>query len=227
MFKAIIIYGPPGGGKGTQSELLVKKHNLVNFDTGSYIESVVHDPKNKNSKEIQAERKLFDTGILNTPSWVLGVVKDSVGRIADAGFGVVLSGSPRTLYEAFGDDKTEGLLEFLEKKFGKKNMIIIELVLPEKHSVVRNSTRLLCSLCRLSVLGVSYKNAKVCPFCGSKLFKRTLDKADVIQQRLEQYRMRTQPIFKEMKKRGIKIIKVNAAPMPAKVFESISRLVKK
>src|ERR1051325_4520026 len=110
MKKAIILYGPPGGGKGTQSQLLVRKFDLINFDTGSHIEAIVHDPLNKKNKLIQAERTLFDTGKLNTPSWVLQMVKENVARIADLGFGVILSGSPRTMYEAFGDEKTEGLL---------------------------------------------------------------------------------------------------------------------
>lgn len=229
--KAVILYGPPGGGKGTQSELLVKKLGLINFDTGSYIESVVHDPKNKSNKEIQKEREFFDNGTLNTPSWVLKVVKENVARIADSGFGVVLSGSPRTMYEAFGvaegEKKTEGLLSLLEKKYGKENIVIFELVLPEDSSVNRNAGRLLCSLCRLSVFGEEYKNAKTCPFCGSSLFKRTLDKPDVIKKRLQQYRDRTQPILKELRKRKIKIIKIDATPTPGKVFESISKHLQK
>ena len=235
MFKAVIIYGPPGGGKGTQSELLVKKLGLINFDTGSYIESVVHDPKNQKSKEIQREREFFDNGTLNSPSWVLKVVKENVGRIADSGFGVVLSGSPRTMYEAFGegegqvkgDKKTEGLLSLLQKKYGKENIVIFELVLPENNSVTRNSGRLLCSLCRLNVFGAEYINAKHCPLCESPLFKRSLDKPDVIKKRLQQYRDRTQPILKELRKRKIKIIKIDATPMPAKVFATISKHLQK
>ena len=226
MKKAVIIYGPPGGGKGTQSELLVKKLGFINFDTGSYIESVVHDPKNKASKEIQKEREFFDNGTLNTPSWVLKVVKENCARIADSGFGVVLSGSPRTMYEAFGEGKTEGLLSLLEKKYGKENIMIFELILPENSSVARNAGRLLCSLCRLNVFGNDYKNAKHCPFCGSLLFKRTLDKPEVIKKRLQQYRDRTQPILKELRKEKIRIIKIDATPMPGKVFGSILKHLK-
>ncbi len=235
MKKAVIIYGPPGGGKGTQSELLVKKLGLINFDTGSYIESVVHDPKNKNNKEVQREREFFDNGSLNTPSWVLKVVKENVARIAESGFGVVLSGSPRTMYEAFGkgegqpegEKPTEGLLSLLEKKYSRDNIFIFELVLPENNSVTRNAGRLLCSLCRLSVFGKEYQNAKTCPFCGSPLFKRTLDKPEIIKKRLQQYRDRTQPILKELRKRKIKIIKIDATATPAKVFENISKHLRK
>ncbi len=227
MKKAIILYGPPGGGKGTQSQLLVRKFDLISFDTGSHIEFIVHDPANKKSKEIQRERTLFDNGTLNTPSWVLKMVKDNVARIADSGFGVILSGSPRTMYEAFGDEKIEGLVSFLVEKYGRENVIFFELVLPETSSVSRNSSRLICSLCGNSVLGTFYKNAKICPFCGSRLVKRTLDKPEVIKRRLEQYRERTQPIFAELRRQGFKIIKIDATPMPAKVFERISSYIRK
>lgn len=223
MKKAIILYGPPGGGKGTQSQLLVRKFGLINFDTGSHIEAIVHDPGNKKNKLIQAERVLFDTGKLNTPAWVLQMVKDNVSKIADLHFGVILSGSPRTMFEAFGDNKTEGLLEVLNRKYGAKNIIIFELVLPEEGSVKRNSTRLLCPLCGGSILGTKFKNIKICPFCGTKLVKRTLDKPEVIKGRLQQYRDRTRPIFAEMRRRGIKIRKIDASPMPAVVFQNIAK----
>ena len=226
MRKAIIIYGPPGGGKGTQSELLVKKCKLINFDTGGYIESVVHDPRNNKSKTIQAERVLFDTGKLNSPTWVLKLVKENVGRIADAGFGVVLSGSPRTMYETFGDKKTEGLLGLLEKKYTRNNILIFELIIPDSNSVSRNGGRLICSLCRSSILGKYYSDMKICPFCGGKLFKRTLDKPAIIKKRLEQYRQRTKPIFEELRKRKFKIIRIDGTPMPSKVFEKISSYIK-
>ena len=47
MNKAIIIYGLPGSGKGTQANLLADKLGLIHFDTGKYLERIVHDPANK------------------------------------------------------------------------------------------------------------------------------------------------------------------------------------
>ena len=44
MKKTIIIYGPPGSGKGTQAELLARKFPLIHFDTGRYIESIIRAP---------------------------------------------------------------------------------------------------------------------------------------------------------------------------------------
>ena len=91
---AIIIIGPPGSGKGTQAELLAKKFGLVHLDSGAYLEQVVYNPRFKNNKEIQRERKLFETGKLLTPSWVLEIVGGKIKELAKAKMGVVLSGSP-------------------------------------------------------------------------------------------------------------------------------------
>ena len=60
MNKAIIIYGLPGSGKGTQANLLADKLGLIHFDTGKYLERIVHDPANKKNKIIRRERKNFD-----------------------------------------------------------------------------------------------------------------------------------------------------------------------
>jgi adenylate kinase family enzyme len=77
----------------------------LHFDTGKYLEQVVHDPENLKDPEIKEQAKLFDSGILLDPSWVLEVVKEKTKKIAAAGFNIVYSGSPRTAYEAFGDSK--------------------------------------------------------------------------------------------------------------------------
>ena len=96
--KAIIIIGPPGSGKGTQAKLLAERLGLIHFDTGQHFEKILYDPKNRNNKEFQHERKNFETGKLFTPSWVLKNEKKAVERIAQAGWGIVFSGSPPTLF---------------------------------------------------------------------------------------------------------------------------------
>ncbi len=101
--KAVIIYGPPGAGKGTQAELLERNFDFIHFDTGRYLEMMYKSPKVKTDRTLKKEKNLFDNGFLNTPSFVLGVVSRATKRIAQSGFSLVYSGSPRTMYEAFGD----------------------------------------------------------------------------------------------------------------------------
>lgn len=230
--KAIIIYGPPGSGKGTQANLLADKFGLIHFDTGKYIEQIVHNPKNRNNKTIQKQRKFFNSGILCDPSWVFKIIKKRVCELASVGLSVIFSGSPRTFYEAFGDlsagltgKKQKGLIDVLEKYYGKKNILVFNVDISDKNSIKRNSNRLMCSVCGTQILNkvLKFKNLKVsiCPFCGGKLYRRTLDKPKIIKVRLKEYRERTLPIQKEFKKRGYKIININGEPLPEKVHKKI------
>jgi adenylate kinase len=218
----IILYGPPGSGKGTQANLLADKLNLIHFDTGKFLESVVHDPARQKEKTIQHERHLFDTGILMTPSFVLREVKKDAQRISKADWGIIFSGSPRTLYEA------KGLYPVLEKMYGKKNIFIIELLAPPDYSMKRNGVRLVCKHCGSTLLAAFYptKNAKYCPICGGSFYRRSLDKPEVIKIRVEEYRNRTLPIINFVKKRGYKVFKVDARPAPFKVLEKILKHLK-
>jgi len=224
MAKAVIIYGPPGSGKGTQADLLARKFSFIHFDTGRYIEALLRSPEAKKDRILKREKKLFDSGILCTPSWVLKVVREEAARIARAGYNIVFSGSPRTLFEAFGEKGAKGLVDTLEGLYGKKNMSIVLLGVRDATSVKRNSHRLVCSVCGLPKL----ESAKLphCPLCAGPMRTRSLDNADVIKVRLAQYRDRTYPIVAGMKKRNFSIFKVNGEPLPYKVSEKVVKALK-
>ncbi len=222
---AIIIYGPPGAGKGTQANLVAHHFGFIHFDTGRYLESLIYDPAHINDLVIKRERKFFETGKLMTPSWVLNVVERRANKIAKAGLGLVFSGSPRTLYEV------ENLLPKLEKLYGRKNILFFFINIPPVTSIVRNSHRLLCAICGFTVLYLfetqKFNIKNRCLFCGGKLVRRVLDKTEIVKKRIEEYNIRTKPIFNEIKKRGYKIIDVPGEGLPFKVFESIKSYIYK
>lgn len=226
MQKAVIIYGSLCSGKGTQANLLEKVSGFYHFDTGRYIEQVVRDPEKLKDKAVRRERKLFDEGILCTPSWVLKIVRKKTQEIAAAGSSIVFSGSPRTLFEAFGDSKNEGLIEILEKAYGKKNICAIFIKVSPKTSLWRTARRSVCSVCGAPVL---YKKDGIqrCPFCDGPVRKRSLDTPEVLKVRLNEYKTRTLPILEKLKKRRYKISVINGEPPPYKVFESILKKVRK
>ncbi|MDP2695896.1 MAG: nucleoside monophosphate kinase [bacterium] len=224
---AVIFYGPPGAGKGTQANLLTGRKGFTHFDTGRYLEQLVHDPSNKKNRIIQREGKLFDSGALMTPSFVLKVTANKAKEIARAGFNIVFSGSPRTMFEAFGDNKHTGLVRVLEKAYGKQNIYPVFLDIDPNASIKRNKYRMVCSVCATAVL---YSDAlhkhKTCPLCGGKLIKRTVDNPSVFKTRIKEYQERTFPILAGLKKRGYKITKVNGMPLPFKVHASVAKKLK-
>ena len=223
--KIVIIYGPPGSGKGTQANLLAWAKGLIHFDTGKLVEAYVHSPANLKNKVARRERINFDTGKLMTPSFVLQFVKGQTRKIADSGYGIVYSASPRTLFEAFGNQKTSGLIGELETLFGRKNIHVVLLNARPTTSVARNSSRYICQVCRNPIIR-SDTGLKQCPICLGPLRRRTLDKPEVIKIRLEEYRNRTEPILAKLEKRGYRIIAVDGERKPYQVHQDILRQLK-
>lgn len=220
MKKIIAIYGPPGSGKGTQAKLLEANFNFYHFDTGKYIEQLIRDPENLKNKIIQRERKKFESGELCTPSWILKIIAKKIKKMGKADFSIVLSGSPRTIFEAFGDSKNTGLIKTLEKIYRKK-IYFVHLNVAAETSIYRNSNRTICSLCSAPILYKKTKESVNCPFCDSPVRRRKLDKPEIIKVRLEEYRGRTKPILERLKKMGYKINYVNAEPPPHKIYQEI------
>ncbi|MCX6788581.1 MAG: nucleoside monophosphate kinase [Candidatus Jorgensenbacteria bacterium] len=224
MSKAVIIYGPPGSGKGTQADLLARKFNFIHLDTGRYLESLFRSPKAKTDPILKREKANFDSGILCSPEWVLKITREESERIAKAGYNLVFSGSPRTMFEAFGGGKTKGLTESLIKSFGKENISVVLLNVEDSTSIKRNSHRVVCSQCGLPKL----ESAKLphCALCAGTMRTRSLDNPEVIKVRLKEYRERTYPIVSEMKKKGFTIKKLDGESLPYKVSEKIIKALK-
>jgi len=217
--KAIIIYGPPGAGKGTQADLVARYFGYIHFDTGKYLESVVYNKDYKNDSIVQNERVAFETGKLMTPSWVLEVVKTQAERIAKANIGIVFSGSPRTVYEA------QNLIPALERLYGRENILFFLINVTPADSIKRNSNRLLCSVCGTQMIFNNKSCLAACPFCGGSFVRRTLDKPEIIKKRIIEYNLRTKPVFEEVKNQGHTLFKINGKLLPNKVFENIKKRI--
>lgn len=226
MKKVILFYGAPGSGKGTQADLLSKKFGFYHFDTGKNIEQTINDPENLKDENMRKEKELFDSGRLNTPAWVLKeVVIKKTESLAKVGVRLVFSGSPRTLFEAFGDEENTGLVDILEKLYGKENVGIFYINVKPETSIFRNSNRSVCSVCGTPVLYQKECVVVSCPLCSAPLRKRSLDKPETIKVRLEEYENRTQPILEKLKERGFEVNIIDGEPAPFEVFEEIKKKI--
>lgn len=229
---AVIMYGPPGSGKSTQAELLAKKMDLFHFDTGKYLRDLFNNSKISSQelknlgitrKEFEEEKKKNELGKLNLPYLVLKIVSGGIKHLAKLEESIILSGSPRTIFETFGK-RDDGILKLLENLYGKGNIYIFSLQIPEKDSIERNSYRSVCSICGVSLLGQwSKANGQKlsCPICGGKIEHRRDDKKEIIIGRLKEYHERTEPIFKELKNHKYDVIKINGTLEPYKIHKKI------
>lgn len=224
MAKAVVIYGPPGSGKGTQANLLAWTKNYIHFDTGKVLEQSLNDPENLKDAEVKKEKENFDGGRLVTPNFVLGLTAKKTREIGESGFNIVYSGSPRTMFEAFGDEKNEGLVSVLDKLYGKNGVSFLFLKIDPQVAIKRNANRKVCSLCATAILyNDSTHHHTECPLCGAKLRTRAVDKPEVLQVRIKEYEDRTKPIVDELKKRGYKINEIDGTPAPYVVFEDVKK----
>lgn len=223
---AVVIFGPPGSGKGTQANLLAKKFGLIHYDTGRFLEAYVHDPKNLKTEKMKAARAAFDRGDLIDSDIVLKIIREHIAKIHQAGFGVVLSGSPRRPREAFGEGRLKGLMPLLERLYGKNHIYVFQLKIPAESSLKRNKTRLIEPLMNLPIMGTTHK-LTTSPFTGAKLVKRkAIDNPQIILERLKEYEEETALLTAAFKDNGYKINAVDGTPLPYKVFDSIVRRVK-
>lgn len=232
--KVIIIFGAPGAGKGTQSDLLSEKMSLYLFETSKMLEREFRNAEKmpadspERFEEVEGEkfdvlneREIWKKGELCSPPWVTYLTIKTLKRLHDDGDNIILSGSPRTVYEA------EREMPVLIQLYGKENIKIFMIEISAEITIFRNTHRKICELMRHSILfNDETKKLKLCPLDGSKLVKRKdLDDPETIKVRLEQYKERTMPLFEYFKKHGFDVHKINGERTVAKVHEDIIKFV--
>src|SRR3989344_4105337 len=230
--QVIILFGPPGAGKGTQSELLSEKMGLYLFETSKMlerefktVENMAADAKERfveiegKKYDVLEEKEIWKKGELCSPPWVTYRTMQELKRLHDDGDNIILSGSPRTVYEA------EREMPLMAELYGKENIKIALIEISAEVTVFRNTHRKICELMRHSNLfNDETKRLTICPLDGSALVKRKdLDDPETIKVRLEQYKERTLPLFDYFKNNDFNVNKINGegsvADAPAKILK--------
>lgn len=227
--------GPPGAGKGTQADLLKNNFDFFHFETSKLLEEKFDWAKDLSEDsperfieadgkkyDILEEKKIWLTGKLCSPPFVVQLIKDKVKDLRHDGENIIFSGSPRTVYEA------EQELPLFIELYGRENITAVYVGIKPEETIFRNSHRRICQTVRHSILwNKETENLTACPLDGSKLLRREgLDDPETIKTRLKEFKDRTYPVLDVIKEKSIKIVKINGEQTVSKVFADICENIK-
>ncbi len=190
----IILLGPPGAGKGTQSAGLVERHGMKQLSTGDMLRAAV-----KAGTPVGLKAKaVMDAGGLVSDDIVADLIDAELAAM-DAGAGAIFDGYPRTASQA----------ETLDSILAKHNRSldhVVELSVDEDALVERITGRFSCANCGALYHDTANAPAKegVCDTCGCTEFKRRPDdNEETVRHRMSVYRAETAPILPGYETRGI------------------------
>jgi adenylate kinase len=212
----IVLLGAPGSGKGTQSQLLVKRYGIPQISTGDLLREAV----SQGTALGQRAKAAMDAGKLVDDATVLGMIRERLGR-ADAAQGFILDGFPRNIPQA------EALGTML-KEVGAPLDAVVLMNLDLKILFKRLTGRRICESCGkvFNIYFAADGGSSHEPKCGPdpKLIQRADDKEEVIGKRLEVYEKQTKPLIEYYTRSGL-LRTVDADAEVGVVFASIQRAV--
>ncbi len=190
----IILLGPPGAGKGTQAQRIVRKHGLIQLSTGDMRRAVVAAGSDLGKEA----KRVMDAGQLMPDELMVRMISERIDQ-PDCRGGFILDGFPRTIPQA------EALDRMLAEK-GLRLDSVIEMKVDEEALVQRITGRYTCVKCGAGYHD-SFQRPKVdgvCDHCGgSEITRRADDNEETVRTRLEAYRAQTEPILPYYREKGI------------------------
>ena len=180
----LIIFGPPGSGKGTYATRLQEPLGMKAIAMGDIFRESIKQGTMLGKKV----EKYLNSGQLVPDEIVIEVLKERISQ-KDCKKGFILDGFPRTIDQAKTLDKIV------------KIDAIINLQVPEWIIIARLSSRRICKNCGTiyNVLFLKPKQEGICDECGGELYQREDDTEEVIKDRIKVYEEQTQPILKYYK----------------------------
>ena len=207
----IVIFGPPGSGKGTYASRLEKRLGVPHISTGDLVREEIRN-RTPLGRTIE---KYSSSGTLVPDEIITEILKKRVASELSRGF--ILEGYPRTVGQA----------EQLEKI--TRVDVVVNLNVPDKIIVDRLSARLQCKSCG-AIYNERTMKPKVsgkCDKCGGELFRRVDDQPEVIRERLRVYREASEPVVDFYRSRNLLKEVVNDDPNadPGQIVDQILKLI--
>ena len=211
----IILFGPPGVGKGTQGLKLSESRGIVHLAMGDILRAAVAEGTDLGLKA----KSFMDEGKLVTDELVIGMIEERiVAPSARSGF--LLDGFPRNVAQAVA------LQEMLSKHaLSVENVVFMDA--SKEALMLRLGGRLICSACSFG-FHRHYSPPKIdgqCDKCSGELYQRADDNEEVISQRLGIYAEQTAPLL-DYYKNEESFCKVNAEGSLDQVYSSLLQAIK-
>ena len=180
----IILFGPPGAGKGTQSDNLVKQHHLYKISTGDLLRKEV---KKKSTLGVKL-KSILDKGLLVSDDIINNLI-ESILSNKDYFNRLIFDGYPRNLNQAKH-------LDLLIKKYNQKISCVLSLTIEKDIIIKRILGRIICSKCKLTFNEYFYPPTKENHKCNLKfLTKRSDDNKQTVENRFETYTKKTSQVL--------------------------------
>ncbi|WP_413295035.1 adenylate kinase [Bdellovibrio sp. HCB185ZH] len=208
----LILFGAPGAGKGTQSELLIKRLGMTQISTGDLFRAAIKGQTDLGKKA----QEYMDKGQLVPDSIVIGMVEEVLQKGVK---NFILDGFPRTVAQA---EALDGLLNKMTLSIGKA----IFLEVPMEILMDRLTGRRVCKNCGAvyHIVSKPTKTEGKCDNCGGEVVQRNDDKAEVIGTRLKAYQEFTSPL-KEFYKKSGKYIQIDGNRDTELVYNEIEKII--
>jgi adenylate kinase len=207
----LILLGPPGAGKGTQSEYITKKYGIPQISTGDILRKAVRDGTDVGKKA----KSYMDEGKLVPDDIIIQIMNKRLDE-PDCAEGFILDGFPRTINQA------EKLAEIRQVD------LVLDLLVPEDELLKRLTGRRSCPKCG-AVYHIMFNpppSEGKCK-CGADLFQRDDDKEETVLKRLQTYKNQTEPLIEYYRKIGnLKEID-GKDKKPLEVFQEIEKVLDK
>ena len=215
----IVLMGPPGSGKGTQSQLLVERYGIPQISTGDLLRSSLA----RGTEYGRRAKAAMDSGQLVADEIVLGIFRERLAE-GDAAHGFILDGFPRNLAQA---EALSAMLAAIDSPLDA--VILFEL--DDDELIRRISGRRTCQQCGrvFNIHSAPPGTPPHCDRCGDKptLLQRADDEEATVRQRLQVYERQTRPLAHYYAAQGL-LRTINAAAsvaeVSARLIETLSHL---